>query len=551
MSFVPSLLQAIVRLDGEALVMHAGDKPYVVSPTGQVDLANRGLTLEAVNGVVNQLSADRPPGRRSRNSARCSTSCRRCRSFPASTSPSWLRVAATISGPKSAAAACRTTTVVPEEFFSGRRLSAPPAVHAPAPPAMLRSPLRRRRRSHRTSHRRRRRRLSWQVTPLPPVARAGAGATRSRKRAEQFWTTTRTFRNRGAAVAEERSKDENEERQEIRNRSRRETWRSIVDDDAEGRVRRPPPSSARPRPIEQPTVEPRCRHWSPSDADDRRQRPRPAATRIAKSAGRRADARSRWPWRRRSKTEEPPVVYAPAAYCRRQPVVEPEARKSWPWRLPVEAAQNRRPCYAPGPRWPQRQSEAPRPEARGWLRRRSRPRNRSVVHAARRACRRAAGRGVDARGRRGRAASRDRRTAGRLRARRDLFDSSVVRADARGRRVAPPVEVEEPPVVHEPAAVVASVGRAEVVAVAPPAEVEPPVVTAARCRRRKVRRSRPHRQSRSRTAVRHEPAAIVELPVAEPMPDAVRSRRQSKSRNRRSSERAATAEVEAEEPLCP
>ena len=35
--------------------MHAGDKPYVVSPTGQVDLANRGLTLEAVNGVVNQL----------------------------------------------------------------------------------------------------------------------------------------------------------------------------------------------------------------------------------------------------------------------------------------------------------------------------------------------------------------------------------------------------------------------------------------------------------------------------------------------------------------
>ena len=55
MSLVPSLLQAIVRIDGEALVMHAGDKPYVVSPTGQVDLANRGLTLDAVNGVVNQL----------------------------------------------------------------------------------------------------------------------------------------------------------------------------------------------------------------------------------------------------------------------------------------------------------------------------------------------------------------------------------------------------------------------------------------------------------------------------------------------------------------
>jgi twitching motility protein PilT len=54
-SLVPSLLQAIVHVDGEALVMHAGDKPYVVSPTGQVDLATRGLALEAVNGIVNQL----------------------------------------------------------------------------------------------------------------------------------------------------------------------------------------------------------------------------------------------------------------------------------------------------------------------------------------------------------------------------------------------------------------------------------------------------------------------------------------------------------------
>jgi len=55
MSIVPSLLQAIVHVDGEALVMHAGDKPYVVAPTGQMDLASRGLTLEAVNGILNQL----------------------------------------------------------------------------------------------------------------------------------------------------------------------------------------------------------------------------------------------------------------------------------------------------------------------------------------------------------------------------------------------------------------------------------------------------------------------------------------------------------------
>ena len=44
-----------MRVDGDALVMHAGDKPYVVSPTGQIDLASRGLSLEAVDGIVGQL----------------------------------------------------------------------------------------------------------------------------------------------------------------------------------------------------------------------------------------------------------------------------------------------------------------------------------------------------------------------------------------------------------------------------------------------------------------------------------------------------------------
>jgi twitching motility protein PilT len=52
---VPALLQAVVNIDGEALVMHAGDKPYVVAPSGQVELASRGLTLEAVTGIVAQL----------------------------------------------------------------------------------------------------------------------------------------------------------------------------------------------------------------------------------------------------------------------------------------------------------------------------------------------------------------------------------------------------------------------------------------------------------------------------------------------------------------
>jgi len=55
MTLVPSLLKAIIRVDGEALVMHPGDKPYVVSPTGQIELADKGLTLEAVDGIVGQL----------------------------------------------------------------------------------------------------------------------------------------------------------------------------------------------------------------------------------------------------------------------------------------------------------------------------------------------------------------------------------------------------------------------------------------------------------------------------------------------------------------
>jgi hypothetical protein len=55
MSFVSSLLQAIVRLDGEAVVLHVGEKPYIVTPTEQVDLATKGLTIDAATGILNQL----------------------------------------------------------------------------------------------------------------------------------------------------------------------------------------------------------------------------------------------------------------------------------------------------------------------------------------------------------------------------------------------------------------------------------------------------------------------------------------------------------------
>jgi twitching motility protein PilT len=52
---VNSLLTAIVRANGDALVLHAGERPYVVAPTGQLELASRALTLEAVKGMLNEL----------------------------------------------------------------------------------------------------------------------------------------------------------------------------------------------------------------------------------------------------------------------------------------------------------------------------------------------------------------------------------------------------------------------------------------------------------------------------------------------------------------
>lgn len=55
MSLVPSLLQAIVLMDGEALVLHVGDKPYVVSDAGQVNLSNSGMTAESINEVLQEL----------------------------------------------------------------------------------------------------------------------------------------------------------------------------------------------------------------------------------------------------------------------------------------------------------------------------------------------------------------------------------------------------------------------------------------------------------------------------------------------------------------
>ena len=67
MNLLDSLLDAIVRLDGDALVMHVGEKPYVVTTSegahqfrgplawGQVELSSRVLTPEAVSGMLGQI----------------------------------------------------------------------------------------------------------------------------------------------------------------------------------------------------------------------------------------------------------------------------------------------------------------------------------------------------------------------------------------------------------------------------------------------------------------------------------------------------------------
>ncbi|MEW6321829.1 MAG: hypothetical protein AB1635_12195, partial [Acidobacteriota bacterium] len=55
MALVDSLLAAIVRADGDALVMHVGDKPYVVTARGTTELSAQPLKLDAVSGMLGQL----------------------------------------------------------------------------------------------------------------------------------------------------------------------------------------------------------------------------------------------------------------------------------------------------------------------------------------------------------------------------------------------------------------------------------------------------------------------------------------------------------------
>ena len=57
MALVDSLLSAIVRADGDALVMHVGERPYVVVGTQTINISTHGLTLDAMTGMLSQLLA--------------------------------------------------------------------------------------------------------------------------------------------------------------------------------------------------------------------------------------------------------------------------------------------------------------------------------------------------------------------------------------------------------------------------------------------------------------------------------------------------------------
>src|ERR1700694_1981545 len=58
MSLVPQLLQAIVAANGDAVVLHAGDTPYVARGGAESEIAADKLTLQNVDDVLKQLLSE-------------------------------------------------------------------------------------------------------------------------------------------------------------------------------------------------------------------------------------------------------------------------------------------------------------------------------------------------------------------------------------------------------------------------------------------------------------------------------------------------------------
>src|SRR5687768_13168840 len=55
MPLLDSLLSAIVRADGDALVMHVGERPYVVVGTQTINISTHDLNLDAMTAMLAQV----------------------------------------------------------------------------------------------------------------------------------------------------------------------------------------------------------------------------------------------------------------------------------------------------------------------------------------------------------------------------------------------------------------------------------------------------------------------------------------------------------------
>jgi twitching motility protein PilT len=52
---IESLIAAVLRTNGDGLVMHVGERPYILTPNGPGNLSERPLTIEAMKGVLGDL----------------------------------------------------------------------------------------------------------------------------------------------------------------------------------------------------------------------------------------------------------------------------------------------------------------------------------------------------------------------------------------------------------------------------------------------------------------------------------------------------------------
>jgi twitching motility protein PilT len=52
---IESLIAAVLKVNGDGLVMHVGERPYVLAPGGTSNLSDRTLTVDAMKGVLNDL----------------------------------------------------------------------------------------------------------------------------------------------------------------------------------------------------------------------------------------------------------------------------------------------------------------------------------------------------------------------------------------------------------------------------------------------------------------------------------------------------------------